>query len=430
MNTAQAIDRMRQIIRRQHKALSTEDCYIFWLRRYMAAVRQMSLELPSEKKLEKFLTDLALHHDVSASTQNQALNAVLYFYRVVLEQPIANVNALRATRPVHERYSPTVSETHSLLQTTPNQGGYPTNFIARLLYGCGLRVSEPLNLRIKDIDLERRRLCIRGAKGGNDRVVTLPLTLLPELRQQMQLARAVWQRDSHNRTPVMLPHRLAKKYPEFQFNWGWAWLFPAHNTCRDPRSGTIVRYRMHEVNVQRAVKHARRKLGISVLPHCLRHAYASHCLDRGTNPRAIQQAMGHKSLETTMGYLHAEALSVNSPLDVLPTPWAGLPGPLGPDASEIQSTFRSQALAAWIPRARQPSLASRVNAPQRVRNDAHPAQIHTNGIANWHLQFRPAPPTAIAWPPIPRPSDWNSSASQRSPGAPGRTLLAPSPPAQ
>jgi len=121
----------------------------------------------------------------------------------------------------------------------------------------------------------------------------------------------------------MLPHRLADKYPEYQFSWPWAWLFPAHNTCRDPRSGKIVRYRMHEVNVQRAVKYARRKLDISVLPHCLRHAYASHCLDRGTNPRAIQKSMGHTSLETTMGYTHAEALSVCSPLDTLPITLTG-----------------------------------------------------------------------------------------------------------
>ena len=173
-------------------------------------------------------------------------------------------------------------------------------------------------LRLADIDLEQRTLCIRGAKGGNDRVVALPACLVAEITQQMQVARAVWQHDSQDRIPLMLPHLLAKKYPEYQFTWGWAWLFPAHQPCRDPRSGTIVRFRMHEVNVQRAVKHARRKLGISVLPHEMRHAYATHCLQRGTNPRAIQKVMGHKCLETTMGYFHAEALSVASPLDALP----------------------------------------------------------------------------------------------------------------
>jgi integrase len=203
------------------------------------------------------------------------------------------------------------------LQNIGNLGDYPTNLIARMLYGCGLRVSEPLNLRIKDVDFQRARLCIRGAKGGNDRMVTLPSVLVPELTQQLNLAQAVWQRDKQNRTPVMLPPGLRRKYPENQFVWPWAWLFPAHHPCRDPRTGLVVRYRMHEANVQRAVKAARRRLGISVLPHESRHGYATHCLERGSNPRAIQQAMGHKCLETTMGYLHAESLSVRSPLEIL-----------------------------------------------------------------------------------------------------------------
>jgi integrase len=138
-----------------------------------------------------------------------------------------------------------------------------------------------------------------------------------DLKKQMEHARVIWKQDKQDCMPVMLPHRLARKYPEYQFSWRWAWLFPAHFPCRDPRSNKLVRYRMHEANVQRAVKYARRKLGISVLPHELRHGYATHCLERGTSPRAIQEAMGHKSLETTMGYLHAEALGVSSPLDAL-----------------------------------------------------------------------------------------------------------------
>jgi len=144
------------------------------------------------------------------------------------------VDALRVQRPAHERHAPTVDETKSLLQTIRNEGGYPTNLIARMLYGCGLRVTEPLNLRVKDIDLHRRTLCIRGAKGGSDRVVSLPVSLVPEIALQLQSARTVWQRDKQDGTPLMLPNRLAKKYPEYQFSWAWAWLFPAHQTCRNP----------------------------------------------------------------------------------------------------------------------------------------------------------------------------------------------------
>jgi site-specific recombinase XerD len=137
----------------------------------------MSKGLSSEKKLEQFLTDLACVHDVSASSQNQAFNAIRFFYQDVLGQQLANINSLRAQRPAHERHAPSLADTKALLQTIRNEGGYPTNLIARMLYGCGLRVIEPLNLRIKDINLERCRLCIRGAKGGNDRVVALPLSL-------------------------------------------------------------------------------------------------------------------------------------------------------------------------------------------------------------------------------------------------------------
>src|SRR5262249_11951233 len=162
MNTAQALQRARDVIRRQHKALSTEETYIFWLRRYMNALRHIPPDLPSEKRLERFLTDLARKDDVSACSQNQAFNAVLFFYRDVLQQELGNIDALRAQRPVHERHAPSITDTRSLLRTVRNEGGYPTNLIVRMLYGCGMRVTEPLNLRVKDINFERCTLCIRG----------------------------------------------------------------------------------------------------------------------------------------------------------------------------------------------------------------------------------------------------------------------------
>jgi integron integrase len=317
MNFNFAIEQLRCVLRRQHKALATEDNYIFWLRRYVKALNKMPDSLSSEQKLERFLTGLARYQEVAASTQNQALNAILYFYKEVLKKPLQGIDSLRATRQPRMRHAPTVAETQSLLKTVPDIAGYPTNLVARLLYGCGFRVAEPLNLRIKDVDFEQSKLFIVGAKGGKDRVVPLPPSLSSELTRQTEFARAVWQRDKQNRIPVTLPHQLARKYPDYQFAWSWAWLFPAHHPCRHPRTGIVVRYRMHEANVQRAIKVARTKLGISVLPHELRHGYATHCLERGTNPRAIQQVMGHASLNTTMGYLHAESLSVGSPLETI-----------------------------------------------------------------------------------------------------------------
>jgi len=315
MKYEEALTKTREVIRRQHKALSTEDIYLYWLRRFIDAVRQMPNTLASEQKLERFLTELALKHDVSASTQNQAFNAIVFFYKDVLGQPIKNVDALRATRPEHLRHAPTVKETQALIAEVRDAPGYPNNLVTRLLYGCGLRVSEPLNLRVKDIQFAQGRLFIMGAKGRKDRVVALPCSLAPELKLQLDYARMIWKRDVEMKMPIALPHQLAKKYPEYQFALPWAWLFPARWPCRHPRTGEMVRYRMHEANVQRAIKAARRRIGIMVLPHELRHAYATHTLERGVNIKALQSAMGHVDVNTTMGYCHAEACSVPSPLD-------------------------------------------------------------------------------------------------------------------
>lgn len=320
MKTNEAMRRARDVIRRQHKTLSTEQTYLHWLRHYMAAIVQMPRELSSEKKLERFLTDLALKKDVSASTQNQAFNAIVFFYKDVLGSPLKEVDALRATRPEKVRRAPGMEETRNLLRDVRNVGGYPTNLIVRMLYGCGLRVTEPLNLRIKDVQFETGKLYIIGAKGRKDRVVALPCSLVEELRGQIDYARSIWKRDIQARIPLDIPHQLAVKYPEYKCSWLWAWLFPAHWPCRHPRTGETVRYRMHEANVQRAVKEARRRIGVMVLPHELRHAYATHCLERGTNIKALQSAMGHVDVNTTLGYCHAEALSVVSPLETVTFP--------------------------------------------------------------------------------------------------------------
>jgi integron integrase len=317
MNIHQSILQLQKVVRRQHKALNTENTYVYWLKRYISVVQRLPKSLTSEKKVEHFLNGLSGNRSIATSTQHQAFNAIVFFYKDVLGKPLQNLEAMRVSRPAHIRHAPTVSEVRALLQAVPDVAGYPTNLVARMLYGCGFRVTEPLLLRIKDVNIEQATISILGSKGGKDRVIALPVSLKAEIDQQIQSARSVWQQDQQNQIPLEIPLQLGKKYPEYQFSWAWAWLFPAHNPCRHPRTGQIVRYRMHEANVQRAVKVARRKLGIMVLPHELRHGYATHCLEHGANPRAIQEAMGHKSIETTMGYLHAESLSVRSPLDTV-----------------------------------------------------------------------------------------------------------------
>lgn len=315
MKRSEAIEKLRSVIRRKHLSIATENNYAQWLTRFARFVVKRSPTGTPEQKMERFLTQLA-KQGVAAATQNQAFCALLFFYREVQGVQLGKVDSLRAKRPIHLRYAPEVDEVRRLLLAVQNVGGYPTRLIVKLIYGCGLRVSEPLNLRLKDVLLSESKLVIRAAKGGKDRFVVIPCALVSELTGQVAVAKAISGRDRLNQVPLALPGLLAKKYPHWQFSPKWAWLFPGNQPCRHPRTGETVRWRCLEVNVQRAVKTAARPLGLEITPHNLRHAYATHCLNDRENPRAIQQAMGHQSLETTMGYLHAEALSVRSPLDV------------------------------------------------------------------------------------------------------------------
>jgi len=251
MRTYEAVQRLTAILRRKHLALSTEQSYCAWLKRYCDHVRTLPAGLPSEQKLERFLTTLA-RQGVAASTQNQAFNAVLFFYKEALGVELKNIHALRARRPSQVRHAPSREETLLLLQTVQAEADFATHLAVRLLYGCGLRVTEPLGLRIKDVDLESAQLIIRAAKGGKDRVVAIPCSALEDVRQQVESARVVWKRDQLGQVPVALPHQLAVKYPRAQFDWKWAWVFPAHQPCLDPRSGKVVRWRFHEANLQRA----------------------------------------------------------------------------------------------------------------------------------------------------------------------------------
>jgi integron integrase len=314
MNVAQAVERLTDVIRRKHLSLSTEHSYRAWLKRYCAHLNKLPPQLASEQKLERFLTTLA-KDDVAASTQNQAFNAIIFFYKEVAKTELKNIQSLRARRPQQLRHAPTRDEALRLMKAVQTDAPVEVGLAVQLLYGCGLRVSEPLNLRIRDVNFETGQLTIRAAKGGKDRYVSIPHSLAAALNEQMERARALWKRDQTDKVPVALPHQLAVKYPQRQFEWDWAWVFPANGTSLHPRTKKLLRWRLHEVNLQRAIRKAGHKIRACVLPHELRHAYATHCLDRGANPRAIQEAMGHKSLETTMGYLHAETAGVRSPLD-------------------------------------------------------------------------------------------------------------------
>jgi site-specific recombinase XerD len=322
MNTKakdEIIDKCRSLMHLQHKALSTERTYIGWIGQYIDWLILHGRDLPDSKsRIEAFLTRIA-NKRVAESTQNQAFNALLYLYEQVRKEKVGDIRALRAHCPKHHRQALTQPQTIELLRTVQDAGGYPTRLITQLLYACGLRVSEPLNLRIKDMQASESRLIIRGAKFGKDRVVKVPCSLMALLVEQQKHARHIWERDQKQRMPVEVPGKLKNKYPGAPFSWQWAWVFPSHTTCIHPRTLERVRYRMHEANVQRSVKAAALKLGLDGLatPHVLRHCYATHLLNSGCNPRDLQAALGHSSLETTMGYTHPEIGRLASPLDLV-----------------------------------------------------------------------------------------------------------------
>lgn len=313
------IKRLREVIRLKHYSYATEDNYVHWLRRFCGFLVGLKIkDQTSEQKFEAFLSHLANAERVSASTQNQAFCAILFYYQNVRHEKLAGIKALRAKRPAHMRTAPTRTQIREILRLVEDVHGYPTRLICFLLYGGGLRVSEPLNLRIKDVDLENSRLFIRDAKGGKDRVVNLSCKLTQALCHQITIARTFWEYDKAHGVPVAMPGLLGKRHKNAGFYWQWAYVFPSQKHCVCRRSGQTVRFRCHEANVQKAVRMAAAQLELEgvVTPHNFRHSYATHLLDAGAKMTSVAAAMGHESIETTARYDHSDPLSVPSPLDL------------------------------------------------------------------------------------------------------------------
>ena len=309
------VNRAREVLRMQHLSYSTERDYCGWLRRYFAFTTKLKKGFTPEQKAENFLNYLANVENVSGQTQDGAFYAILYFYKNVVRTPLKDIQCLRPAKRQAVRTAPAIEDTHRLLAALPDAGGYPTNLQGRLLYGRGLRVCEPLNLRLKDVRFSDRKLVLIAAKGNKDRVVKMDEWMVEPLQRQMVVALTVWESDCRNQIPLEIPNQLAKKYPETRFSKHWAWLFPAKQTCVHPRTGEIVRYRQHECFLQRAFKVARQKTGVLATPHNMRHAHATHLLESGlTSVKALQEEMGHVDPRTTMGYCHADALSVADPM--------------------------------------------------------------------------------------------------------------------
>jgi integron integrase len=308
----------RERMRTRHFALRTEQAYLQWIRRYVTFHRRRPPRELGPREVEQFLTHLAVDRKVSAATQNQALQALLFLYRHVLEMELPWLdNVTRASSPKRLPVVLSHAEVKSLLAQLAGTAW----LVASLLYGSGLRLMEALRLRVKDVVLERGELIVREAKGGKDRITMLPAALDTELRAHLARLRSWYEEERRQQRPgVSLPLALARKYPDAGARWSWQYLFPARSLCRDPYSGLQVRHHLHEKGIQRAVQAAVLDAGLSQPASChtLRHCFATHLLEDGYDIRTVQELLGHSDLKTTMIYTHVMskgAGGVRSPLD-------------------------------------------------------------------------------------------------------------------
>lgn len=271
-------------------------------------------------EVESFLKHLAIEGNVSGSTQNQALSALLFLYNVVLDRQLGRVDVMWAKKPKNLPVVLTKDEVNAVLTQL---SGIPL-LVAQLLYGGGLRLNEALQIRIKDVDFGQKLLVIQDGKGHKDRTTMLPDRVIPSLQKHLNIVQQLHYDELQNgRGYVSLPYALARKYPNANQEWIWQFVFPSRTLSRDPQNEadqTMYRHHLHETTIQRAVREAGRtsKINKRVTPHVLRHSFATHLLERGTDIRTIQQLLGHKDLNTTMIYTHVVnrgVMGVRSPLD-------------------------------------------------------------------------------------------------------------------
>jgi len=320
MSEPKLLDRMRSRIRVRHYSIRTEDAYVQWARRYIIFHGKKHPSAMGAPEINEFLSHLAMERNVSASTQNQALSAILFLYRDVLGEEVPWLTELVRARRSHAL--PVVLTREEVRRLLGQLSGTP-QLVARLLYGTGMRLMEGLRLRVKDLDFESGEVTVRGGKGGKDRTTMLPRVLAAALRVHLELVRARHDRDvAEGFGRVWMPDALAVKYANAAGAWSWQWVFPAAQRSIDPRSGIERRHHIGEQVIQRAVHDAARKLGMAkpATPHTLRHSFATHLLEAGHDIRTVQELLGHADVKTTMIYTHVLGLGasgVRSPLDAL-----------------------------------------------------------------------------------------------------------------
>ena len=312
------LDQARSTLRRKHYSYQTEKCYLAWIRRFILFHNKKHPKTMGQKEIEAFLTHLAVEGKVAASTQNQALNAIVFLYKTVLTMPFDfPLQSVRAKRP---KRLPTVLTREEALHVLGCMTG-TNQLMAQLLYGSGLRVGECVRLRVKDLDLTLHQVIVRDGKGSRDRASVLPESLIPTLEMHILRTERLHEEDlAQGYGAVYLPHALERKYPHANREWIWQYVFPSRRFSVDPRSGLIRRHHINPSTVQKAVRAAVRLAGLQkrVTCHTFRHSFATHLLENGYDIRTVQELLGHKDVRTTMIYTHVlnrGPLAVRSPLD-------------------------------------------------------------------------------------------------------------------
>jgi integron integrase len=325
-------EQCHEVMRFRQLARRTEETYLHWIRRFIlfwrraegpAGQRRWVWRHPKDMgaaEVREFLTHLAARRGVSAATQNQALNALVFVYREVVGGELGWIGEFE--RAPRSRRVPVVLSQEEVGRVLGQLSG-TMQLIGQVLYGTGLRLMEGLRLRVKDVDFARGQVVVRGGKGDKDRVTMLPEVVSPALEQHLRKVRALHQTDlAVGCGKVWLPEALRRKYPRAEEEWGWQWVFPSAELSVDPETRVRRRHHVTDAAVQHAIKLAARKAGLAkpVSPHTLRHCFATHLLENQTDIRTVQELLGHKYLETTQIYTHVmkkPGLGVRSPLDNL-----------------------------------------------------------------------------------------------------------------
>jgi integron integrase len=313
------LDQYSEFLRNRHYSLRTEKTYIGWVRQYILYHNKRHPREMGVAEINDFITHLVNQKTVSASTQNQAISAILFLYRNVLGVELDD-KALISIRPTKPKRVPTVLSKAEARKVIANMDGI-YKLMAQMLYGSGLRLMELMRLRVKDLDFANRQIIVRDGKGENDRVTMFPDVLLEPLRLHLKHVKAQHELDlSMGYGTVYLPYALERKYPNASREFAWQYVFPASDLSIDPIRGIKQRHHLNESSLQKAVKQAAKlaKIDKPVSPHTFRHSFATHLLENGYDIRTVQELLGHKDVKTTMIYTHVlqrGGLAVKSPLD-------------------------------------------------------------------------------------------------------------------